>query len=230
MGHKVNPIVMRLGLSQSWLSKWFSDKDYSILLEQDVRIRRYLRIKLRESGIDRIEIERSPSQVAINLRVAKPGLVIGRGGSGIEELRQTILKQFLPLKTDLKINILEVDNPNLSAGAVLQLMTSDIEKRIPFRRVMKQAIDKVMKAGALGVRVMIGGRLNGAEIARTESLTQGKITLHTLRANIDYSRGMALTTYGTIGIKVWIYKGLQFEKEDKEAVNNLNVKKQLDKK
>ena len=223
MGQKVNPIVMRLGMSQQWLSKWFSDRDYSVLLEQDVKIRRYIRIKLAESGIDRIEIERSPGKMTINLRVARPGLVIGRGGAGIEELRQAIVKQFMQSKKlDLKINIQEVDSPNLSAGVVLQTMISDLEKRMPFRRVLKQTLDKTMKAGAQGAKVMVSGRLNGAEIARTETLTQGKVPLHTLRADIDYSRGAARTTYGAIGVKVWIYKGLYFEKEAADT----NKKKQ----
>ena len=186
-------------------------------------MRRFLKIRLKDSGIDRVEIERSPGEININLTVAKPGLVIGRGGSGIKELKQIISKKFLNTKDNLKINILEISKPNLSAGAVLQTMIADIEKRMPFRRVLKQTLDKVMKAGGEGVRVMISGRLNGAEIARRETLTQGKVPLHTLRADIDYSRGTAHTTYGTIGIKIWIYKGLYFVKEA-ETVNKENKK------
>lgn len=216
MGQKVNPIIMRMGMSQSWSSRWFGDKNYATLLEQDIRMRKFLRTKLQESGIDRIEIERAPGEVTISIKVAKPGIVIGRGGSGIEDLKAQIAKKFVPAKVNLKINILEIEQPNLSAGAVLQTMISDIEKRIPFRRVMKQAIDKVMKSGAEGVKVLISGRLNGADIARREVLTQGKVPLHTLRADIDYSRGVARTTYGAIGLKIWIYKGLYFEKKEGE--------------
>jgi len=218
MGQKVNPVVFRLGLTQQWSSKWYSGKEYSQLLEQDIKIRKYLRTKIKEAGIDRIEIERSRGEITINITVAKPGLVIGRGGTGIEDLKKVIAQKYLPPKVNLKVNVLEVEKINLSAGAVLQLMSSDIEKRIAFRRVMKQTIEKVMKAGAEGVKIVISGRLNGAEIARRETLTQGKVPLHTLRADIAYSRGIAQTTYGTIGLKIWIYKGLQFEaKEENKA-------------
>lgn len=216
MGQKVNPIILRMGMSQNWQSRWFSDKNYSQLLEQDIKIRKFLRSKVQDSGIDRIEIERSPGKMSINLKVAKPGLVIGRGGSGIEELRQHISRKFIKEKVDLKLNIVEVEKPHLSAGAVVQAMAADLEKRMPFRRVMKSTLDKIMKAGAEGAKVMVAGRLNGVDIARTETLTQGKVPLHTLRADIDYSRGVARTTYGAIGIKVWIYKGLYFEKQDKK--------------
>jgi small subunit ribosomal protein S3 len=194
-------------------------------LEQDIKIRKYLKSKIKEAGIDRIEIERSRGEITINITVAKPGLVIGRGGTGIEDLKKVIAQKYLPPKVNLKINVVEVDKINLSPGAVLQLMASDIEKRIAFRRVMKQTIEKVMKAGAEGVKIVISGRLNGAEIARRETLTQGKIPLHTLRANIAYSRGIAQTTYGTIGLKIWIYKGLQFEAKEANKVKREEIKK-----
>ncbi|MEK7583868.1 MAG: 30S ribosomal protein S3 [Patescibacteria group bacterium] len=210
MGQKVNPTIFRINMSEQWRSRWFSDKDYAKLLRQDVQIRRYAAKRLRDAGIDRIEIERSRGEIAINIIAAKPGIIIGRGGTGIDELRKEIARKFLGEKTALKVNVQEVANPNLSAGAVLQVCISDIEKRIPFRRVMKMNIDKVLKAGAEGVKIIMSGRLNGADIARREMLTHGKIPLHTLRANIDYSRGMAQTTYGAVGIKVWIYKGLYF--------------------
>jgi small subunit ribosomal protein S3 len=224
MGQKVNPVVFRLGLTQQWSSKWYSGKEYSQLLEQDIKIRKYLKTKIKEAGIDRIEIERSRGEITINITVAKPGLVIGRGGTGIEDLKKIIAQKFLPPKVNLKINVVEVDKINLSPGAVLQLMAADIEKRIAFRRVMKQTIEKVMKAGAEGVKIVISGRLNGAEIARRETLTQGKIPLHTLRANIAYSRGIAQTTYGTIGLKIWIYKGLQFEAKEANKVKREEIK------
>ncbi len=203
---------MRLGMSEQWRSRWYGDADYAQMLRQDVTLRRFLAKKLAEAGIDKIDIERFRGEVVVTIVTAKPGIIIGRGGTGIEDLKKEIVKKYLSPKTTLKLNIQEVENPNLSSGVVLQACIADIEKRIPFRRVMKVNIDKVLKAGAEGVKIMMSGRLNGADIARRETLTQGKIPLHTLRANINYSRGTALTTYGMIGIKVWIYKGLYFAK------------------
>lgn len=221
MGQKVNPTVFRLGLSQQWRSRWFSDKGYAQMLRQDVTVRRFLQHKLKDAGIDRIDIERFRGEFVVTIIAAKPGIIIGRGGTGIEDLKKEVQKKFLTTGTSLKMNIQEVDNPNLSAGAILQTCITDLEKRIPFRRVLKQNIDKVLKAGAEGVKISVSGRLNGAEIARRETLTNGKIPLHTLRANIIYSRGTAHTTYGTIGVKVWIYRGLYFaekQNETKEAM------------
>ncbi len=212
MGKKVNPRVFRLGLSEKWRSRWYSNKDFTKFLRQDILIRKLLQHELREAGLDRIEIERSRGEVIINISAAKPGVVIGRGGSGIEELKMKVRRKYLEKETKLQINITEVSVPNSSANVIVLSIKEDLEKRMPFRRVMKQNIDKVMKTGAQGVRIVIAGRLNGAEIARTEKLSQGKIPLHTLRANIDYSRGMAQTIYGVIGIKVWIYKGEYFDK------------------
>ncbi len=220
MGHKVNPKAFRIGQNITWLSKWFARKNYAELVREDVLIRRSLKKKLKEGGIDKIEIERSPAEITINIIAARPGIIIGRGGGGIEEIKKNLREHFLKSKQTIKINIQEVDNPNLSAAVMLQYMIADIEKRIPFRRVMKQAMDRVLKAGALGVKVCMSGRLNGVEIARTETLSEGKVPLHTIRANIDYARGIAQTTYGIIGIKIWIYKGEVFEKE-----SNKNNKK-----
>ncbi len=227
MGQKVNPKAFRLGQTQTWASKWFAKKDYAEFLKEDILVRKFLKKKLKDAGIDKISIERSPTEITIIIEAARPGIIIGRGGSGIEEIKKDILGKFLKsVKQNVKINIQEVDNPNLSAANIVYHISQDIEKRMPFRRVMKQSIDKVMKAGAEGVKVILAGRLNGVEIARTETLFQGKIPLHTLRANIDYSRGVANTTYGTIGIKVWIYKGDVFEKEEenkkKKVFNNHN--------
>ncbi|MBI4090611.1 MAG: 30S ribosomal protein S3 [Candidatus Komeilibacteria bacterium] len=216
MGQKVNPTVFRLGLSQQWRSRWFSDKGYAQMLRQDVNVRKFLMGKLKDAGIDRIDIERFRGEFVVTIIAAKPGIIIGRGGTGIEDLKKEIQKKFLKGATSLKVNIQEVDNPNLSAGAVLQICISDLEKRIPFRRIMKQNIDKVLKAGAQGVKIRVSGRLNGAEIARRETLTQGKIPLHTLRGNIQYARGAARTTYGAIGVKVWIYRGLYFAEQPSE--------------
>lgn len=215
MGKKINPRVFRLGLSEHWRSRWFAGKDYAKFLQQDILMRKFLQVELREAGLDRVEIERNRGEVVINISAAKPGVIIGRGGSGIEELKTKIRRKFLDKSTKLQVNITEVSVANLSANVIVLNIKEDLEKRMPFRRTMKQNIDKVMKAGAQGVRIMVAGRLNGAEIARREKLSEGKIPLHTLRANIDYSRGIAQTIYGVIGIKVWIYKGEYFDKTAK---------------
>ncbi len=224
MGQKVNPKIFRTGVIRTWNSKWFgSGKDYIKNFSQDIKIKKFLIQKLREAGVDRVEIERSANKISINVFTAKPGLIIGRGGAGVDDLKKEIHKKFLSRPSgirlaDIKLNITEVDRPNLSAQIILQSMILDLEKRIPYRRVMKQAIARVERAGALGVRVVTKGRLNGAEIARCETLTFGKVPLHTLRADIDYARGAARTTYGAIGVKVWVYKGEVFgDKEEKKG-------------
>ena len=214
MGKKVNPRVFRLGMSEKWRSRWYAGRDFAKFLQQDISIRKYLEGALKEASVDRVDIERNRGELTINIVAAKPGVIIGRGGSGIEDLKAKIQKKFLAQDMKLKINITEVSVPFLSANVVLDSIKNDIEKRIPFRRVMKQNIDRVMKAGAKGVKIIVAGRLNGADIAREEKLVDGKIPLHTLRSNIDYSRGRAQTIYGVIGIKVWIYKGEYFDKKE----------------
>ena len=216
MGQKVTPTIYRIGSIFSWDSKWFSKKNYSRLLKEDIQIREYLGKKLKDALIDKIEIERSTNKFTIIVHAVKPGLIIGRGGAGIEELKKELQFKVLKRREKFEINVIEVKKPMNSARVVMQTMATDIEKRMPFRRVMKQAIGRVMKEGAQGVRVTVAGRLNGAEIARSETLSQGKLPLHTLRANIDYMKGEANTTYGVIGIKVWIYKGEVFNKKKKE--------------
>lgn len=216
MGKKINPKIFRISVTKAWPSKWFGlGNDYNKNVEQDIKVRRFILKELIEAGVDRVEIERTADKITIGIYTAKPGLIIGRGGTGVEDLKKKIhnkfLKNFKP--GDINLNIHEVDRPNLSAQIIVQSMKLDIEKRIPFRRVMKQAISRVERAGALGVKVVVSGRLNGVEIARSEMLTSGKVPLHTLRADINYARGAANTTYGVIGIKVWIYKGDKFEKE-----------------
>ena len=214
MGHKVHPKVFRIGELYGWSSRWFAKKDYAALLQQDLMIKKFLRTALKDAAVADIEIERSPSATTIIIYSAKPGIIIGRGGQGAEDLKKKIKKEFLDQKTGLNINIQEITNPNMSAELVCQAMIADIEKRFPFRRVMKQAIGRVEKTAAKGVKVTVSGRLNGAEIARTETLSSGSLPLHTLRADIDYARGSAKTTYGLIGVKVWIYKGQVFKKDE----------------
>lgn len=210
---------MRIGVTKTWPSKWFSvGKKYAGNVEQDVKVRKYLTKLLREAGVDRVEIERSAHKISIGIYTAKPGIIIGRGGAGADDLKKKLHKKFLfkYKPGEISLNIFEVDRPNLSAQIIAQSMMIDIEKRMPFRRVMKQAMSRVERAGALGVKVSVAGRLNGAEIAREEMLSHGKVPLHTLRADIDYSRGTAHTTYGAIGVKIWIYKGDKFEKEEEK--------------
>ncbi|HBV33393.1 TPA: 30S ribosomal protein S3 [Patescibacteria group bacterium] len=210
MGQKVHPISFRTGVVYTWKSKWFSARNYTALLASDIKIRKWLKSKLRGSAVDKVEIERSPTAVNVIIHTAKPGLIIGRGGAQVEELKKEIKKRFLKPNENLQLNIQEVGKGGLSANVVAESMALEIEKRMPFRRVMKQAMDQVMKAGGLGVKVQVAGRLNGAEIARTETLALGKVPLQTLRAEVDYARTAARTTYGNIGIKVWINKGEVF--------------------
>jgi small subunit ribosomal protein S3 len=213
MGQKVHPKIFRTGESQiyTWNSKWFSKKDYVARLRQDVDIRIFLKKALKEAAVAKIEIERTANAVTVIIHSAKPGLIIGHAGTGIEDLRKKIKDKFLDKKATLNLNVQEVQNPSTSAEVVLQVMIADIEKRIPFRRVLKQAVGRVERAGAKGVKVVASGRLDGAEIAREETLSWGKIPLHTLRADIDYAGGAAFTIYGAVGIKVWIYKGEVFK-------------------
>jgi small subunit ribosomal protein S3 len=179
-------------------------------------LRDFLFSSLRAAGLDRVEIERSANKVVINMFVAKPGLVIGHGGSGAEDLKKKLHSKFLKnfCLRDINLNICEVSRPNLSANILAQTMALELEQRAPFRKAMKQTINRAERSGALGVKVMVAGRLNGAEIARTEVLTSGKVPLHTLRADIDYARNTAHTTYGTIGIKVWVYRGEIFDNSE----------------
>lgn len=215
MGTKVNPRSFRIGTIYGWDSKWFDRKGYKAKLRQDVEIRAFLKEALREAAIDKIEIERGAHQVTITIHSGKPGFVIGRAGSGIEELKRRLREKFFPggkkRKMNLNLNIIEVSRPSLSAAITVQNMIADLEKRMPFRRVLKQSIDRAQKAGALGIKVMVSGRLNGAEIARREMLSWGSVPLQNLRADIDYAADFARTIFGTIGVKVWIYRGEIFD-------------------
>lgn len=216
MGQKVNPVGFRIGGLKDWQSKWYANKhSYPTMLEQDIKIRRYLKIALREALVDRIDIERSRNTMTVTVHAAKPGVIIGRGGAGADKLKKHITRTYLPPKTNFNINIQEVRQPSLSAAIMVQNIIDELEKRTAFRRLLKQTVGRVMRDGAKGVKVMIKGRLNGSEIARSEMLAEGLIPLHTLRANIDYARGAAQMTYGKIGVKVWIYKGEVFDKAKK---------------
>ncbi len=226
MGQKIHPRNYRLGVIQDWRSRWISRKDsFRNLLKEDVEIRSFIMKKLSDARIEKIEIERSGKvgDISVNVYTAKPGMVIGRGGSGIEDLRSEIEKKVLKNSKKTQINIHEVRQSALSAGVIAQNIASDLVRRIPFRRAMKQAIDQVEKAGAKGVKVRVSGRLNGAEIARSETLSSGSVPLHTLRANIDYEDATAFTTYGAIGVSVWIYKGDVFEEEVEEKNKQSDV-------
>lgn len=214
MGQKVNPIIFRIGVIRESNSKWFANKKFAKYLQQDVRIREFLKKKLKEARVARIEIERSAQSIKVTIYTSRPGVVIGRGGAGIENLKKELRNLFVAdKKINLNISIQEVEKPDLEAELVLQNMIEQVEKRVPYRRVMKRGIESMMRAGAQGAKIIMSGRLNGVEIARTENLVQGKIPLHTIRADIDYTRGTASTTYGSIGVKVWIYKGLVFKNE-----------------
>ena len=204
MGQKVNPHGLRLGIIKTWDAKWYADKDFAKNLHEDIKIRDYIKQKLFSAGVSRIEIERAANRVKATIHTAKPGMVIGRGGSGIEDLKRSLRK--LTNKT-IDISIAEIKQPELDATLVAENIAAQLEKRIAFRRAMKQSVGRTMRMGAKGIKVMVGGRLGGAEIARTESYREGSIPLHTLRADIDYGTAEARTTYGRIGVKVWIYRG-----------------------
>ncbi|HVY67532.1 MAG TPA: 30S ribosomal protein S3 [Patescibacteria group bacterium] len=213
MGHKISPTSLRLNITDTWKSRWFSKGRYASQLRQDVQVREYLEKHLKKAGLVRIDIERlNDGTITVIIKTTKPGLIIGKGGAGIEELKQK-LKAKLGLKQELKVNIEEVRDINLQAQVIANNIADQLEKRVAFRKLMKQTLEQVMNAGAKGAKVAIGGRLNGADIARTEHLSSGKIPLHTLRADIDFARSTAFTTYGTVGVKVWIYRGDVFEEK-----------------
>lgn len=222
MGQKVNPHGLRIGIIKDWDTKWYaSDKNFSEFLVEDFKIRKFIKTKLFSAGISRIEIERAANKIKVNVNTAKPGLVIGKGGSGIDELRKQLEK--LTQKSVL-INITEIKVPELDSQIVAESIASQLEKRISFRRAMKQAMSRAMKLGAKGVKTNVSGRLGGAEIARSEHYHEGTIPLQTLRADVDYGFAEADTTYGKIGVKVWIYKGevLPAVKKEKKPEGGVN--------
>jgi small subunit ribosomal protein S3 len=206
VGQKVNPHGLRVGIIKDWDTKWYADdKSFADFLVEDNKIREFLKTKLFTSGISRVEIERTAGKIKINIHVAKPGMVIGKGGAGIEELKKQLEK--LTNNKSVTVNITEIKVPELDAQLVAENIAAQLEKRISFRRAMKQSMQRTMRVGAKGIKTMCAGRLGGAEIARSEWYREGTIPLQTLRADIDYGFAEAHTTYGRIGVKVWIYKG-----------------------
>ena len=213
MGQKVNPHGLRVGVIKGWDSKWYAGKYYEKLLLEDIKISEFIKEKLFLSGISKVEIERASNKARISIHTAKPGMVIGRQGSNIELLKSDLKKM---TESAIEINIVEVKTPDMDATLVAENIAAQLERRIAFRRAMKQCVGRTMRMGAKGIKITCGGRLGGAEIARSESYREGSIPLHTLRADIDYGTAEAHTTYGRIGIKVWIYKG-EVLPESKEA-------------
>ncbi len=207
MGQKVNPKSFRLGGIKSWSSRWFAGKGYAKLLHRDITLRKAIKERLKESGVGEIEIERSSGSVKVNVHTSKPGMVIGRQGAALEELKSDIESQF---GDKIEINIVEVGKPDINAQLIAESVANQIERRMPFRRVAKQAVKKGMDGGLLGVKIRIAGRLNGADISREETFKDGNIPLHTIRADVEYGEIPAKTTYGQIGIKVWTYRGEVF--------------------
>ena len=220
MGQKVNPHGLRVGVIKGWDSKWYAGKDYEKFLLEDIKIREFIKEKLFLSGISKVEIERASNKARISIHTAKPGMVIGRQGSNIELLKSDLKKM---TESAIEINIVEVKTPDMDATLVAENIASQLERRIAFRRAMKQCVGRTMRMGAKGIKVQVGGRLGGAEIARSESYREGSIPLHTLRADIDYGTAEAHTTYGRIGVKVWIYKG-EVLPESKEVAQAAPVK------
>ena len=212
MGQKVNPLGIRLGITRDWTSKWYADKkQFPFLIHTDYRVRQFLHKKLAEASVSRILIERAAKRVNITIQTARPGIVIGKKGEDIEKLRQATAKLLSMNINDVRLNIAEIRKPELDSQLVADSIAQQIEKRVMFRRAMKRAVMSTMRSGALGVKVRVSGRLNGAEIARTEWSREGRVPLHTFRADIDYGLSEAHTTYGVIGVKVWIFKGEVFE-------------------
>ncbi|WP_226585778.1 30S ribosomal protein S3 [Halobacillus litoralis] len=204
MGQKINPVGLRIGVIRDWESKWYAGKDYADLLHEDIKIREYVENRLKDAALSRVEIERAANRVNITVHTAKPGMVIGKGGSEVEALRKA-LNQLTGKR--VHINIVEVKKPDLDATLVADNIARQLENRVSFRRAQKQTLQRAMRAGAKGIRTQVSGRLGGADIARAEYYSEGTVPLHTLRADIDYGTAEADTTYGKLGVKVWIYRG-----------------------
>ena len=204
MGHKVNPIGLRLGINRTWDSRWFAVKNYADLLHQDLKLRGYLRKRLQQAGVSRVVIERPAKRARVTLDTARPGVLIGKKGGDIEKLRSELSAM---TETDVHLNIIEIRKPEIDANLIAENIAQQLSRRVAFRRAMKRAVQSAMRLGALGIRINCAGRLGGAEIARTEWYREGRVPLHTLRADIDYGESTAQTTYGACGVKVWVFKG-----------------------
>lgn len=207
MGQKISPRGLRVGITENWQSRWFATKDYARFIGEDLKIRKFVKDKLQGAGISRVEIERAAARVRVNIFSAKPGLVIGKKGKDIEDLRAELRRL---VGKEVGLNIIEVRKADTDAQLAAENIAFQLEKRVNFRRAMKEAVGRAMRAGAEGIKVNVAGRLNGAEIARSEKYREGRVPLHTLRADIDYGYAIAQTTYGVIGVKTWIFKGEKF--------------------
>jgi len=218
MGQKVNPIGIRLGITRDWTSKWYADsRTFPKYVESDFRIREFLMKKLKEASVGRIHIERPARKVNVTIHTARPGVVIGKKGEDIESLRVQVAKLAKMGLNDVRINIAEIRKPELDARLVAEGIAQQLERRVMFRRAMKRAVTNTMRLGAQGIKVMVAGRLNGGEIARSEWYREGRVPLHTFRADMDYALAEAMTTYGVIGVKVWIFRGEVFDQQEAPA-------------
>jgi small subunit ribosomal protein S3 len=216
MGQKVNPIGIRLGINKDWNSKWFASKNYAQLLNQDINLRKYLKKKLMAAAVSRIQIERPANNAIVTIHAARPGVLIGKKGGGIESLRADISAK---LGVPVHLNVEEVRKPELDSTLVAEGIAQQLEQRVMFRRAMKRAVTSAMKSGAKGIKICVSGRLGGAEIARSEWYREGRVPLHTFRADIDYGTAESKTTYGIIGVKVWIFKGEVISPKSRDTDN-----------
>ena len=214
MGQKVNPVGLRIGIIRDWESKWYAGKDFATLLHEDLKVREYITKRLKDASVSKVEIERAANRVNVTIHTAKPGMVIGKGGTEVEALRKA-LNQLTGKR--VHINILEIKRADLDGKLVAENIARQLENRVSFRRAQKQAIQRAMRAGAKGIKTQVSGRLGGADIARAEHYSEGTVPLHTLRADIDYATAEADTTYGKLGVKVWIYKGEVLPTKKKNA-------------
>ncbi|HKP26146.1 MAG TPA: 30S ribosomal protein S3 [Dongiaceae bacterium] len=204
MGQKVNPIGLRVGINRTWDSRWFASRDFANLLHEDLKLKKYLTERLGQAGVSRIVIERPAKKARVTIHTARPGVVIGKKGADIEKLRSDLAKM---TGSEVSLNIVEIRKPEIDAKLIADNIAQQLERRVAFRRAMKRAVQSAMRLGALGIRINCSGRLGGAEIARMEWYREGRVPLHTLRAEIDFGEGTAKTTYGTCGVKVWVFKG-----------------------
>ncbi len=220
MGHKVHPKIFRMGVTESWDSKWYADQDYTNLLHEDFKIKKFIKSRVYHAGISKIEIERASNKAKINIHTARPGIVIGKKGAEIEKLKEELSRL---TAGEIYINIHEVRRPDLDAQLVAENVALQLERRVAFRRAMKESVSRAMRMGAQGIRVQCGGRLGGNEIARTEWYRDGRVPLHTLRADVNYGLAEAHTTYGLIGVKVWIFRGEVLTKEEEQQKAALGI-------